>query len=385
MALTDSSRPGILHLLSNYRWTERAEPAANLALAERRCGGVVIFACGSARSARPNRVAIELEARGLAPIRLEMPKHFSAVPLLRDARRLRALLDEHAIGTVHAHMVNAHLTAAFGCRGVRECVRIVRTSYEPEGLPEGLRERALARRATDGLVVTTRDAHEAMAERFPWLRDRIGLIEPGIDLDRFSPERALTAGGVDLVLPDDAFVVGLVSRLRKDRRIDVVIDAIASLAREYPRLRLMIVGRGGREEFEEAVTRPLTRAGCADRVHLAGYLRGDDLVAAYRRMHVLAYPAPGTDKSCRTVREAMAAGVPVIGARVGYVPHLIEHEATGLLVEQTADSFSGGVRRLCEDPAFLMKLRANGLAQARERFSLDAQARRTMNFYAALA
>jgi glycosyltransferase involved in cell wall biosynthesis len=164
-----------------------------------------------------------------------------------------------------------------------------------------------------------------------------------------------------------------------------VIDAIAALAPDCPRLHLMIVGRGGPEEFEEAVTRPLARAGCSDRVHLAGYLRGDDLVAAYRRMHALAYPAPGTDKSCRTVREAMAAGVSVIGARVGYVPHLVDHEKTGLLASQDAQSFAAGIRRMYDDAIFLQRLREASLSGARERFSLEAQARRALAFYDSLA
>ncbi len=376
--------PAVLHLLSNYRWTERAEPAANLALAEKQCGADVHFACGSPQKARPNRVVTELEARGLAPLVLGLPKHFSLRTLLRDASRLRAIFDEHRIGVIHAHMPNSHVSAAWARRGVARHIPIVRTCYEPEGLPRGLREHYLARRATDGLIVTTAEAQQTMAERHPALRDRIVLIEPGIDLERFSPDRAIEVSETTN-LPEDAFVVGIVSRLRKDRRIDIAIEAVALLARDCPRLHLMVVGRGGPEELEEAVTRPLARAGCRDRVHMAGYKRGEDLVAAYRRMHVLAYAAPGTDKSCRTVREAMAAGVPVIGARVGYVPYLIEHETSGFVVDQNADAFAVAIRRVYEDAAFLQRLRTNALAQARERFSLEAQARRTLDFYRTLA
>jgi len=374
-----------MHLLSNYRWTERAEPAANLALAERHCGADVHFACGSPRSAHPNRVAIELQARDIAPIVLELPKHFAPASLLRDAPRLRGAIDRNAIDIVHAHMLNAHLTAAIARRSASRRISIVRTCYEPEGLPRGLREQWLARRATDGLIVTTEDARDAMIRRHPALRERIALIEPGIDLARFSPERAIDAPDPAVPIPEGAFVVGIVSRLRSDRRIDIAIEAVAALARDCPRVQLMIVGRGGQQELEEAVTRPLAQAGCADRVHMAGYARGDELVAAYRRMHVLLYPAPGTDKSCRTVREAMAAGVPVIGARVGYVPHLIEHETTGLLAEQDARAFAASIRRVYEDAAFLEQLRGATLARAQERFSLEAQARRTLAFYASLS
>lgn len=375
----------VLHLLSNYRWTERAEPAANLALAERRSGCAVHFACGSPRSAHPNRVAIELGARGFEPIVLELPKHFSLGALKRDVEKLGALLQKNETGVMHAHMLNAHLTAAATRRRIDRRVILVRSCYEPEGLPLGLRETILGRRATDGFIVTTDEARDVMGRRHPALRERIVVIEPGIDLDRFSPEKTVEVLQALQNLPADAFIVGIVSRLRKDRRIDIAIDAVAALARDCPRLHLIIVGRGGPAEFEEAVTQPLVRAGCADRVHHVGYLRGDDLVAAYRRMDALLYPAPGTDKSCRTVREAMAAGVAVIGARVGYVPHLVEHEATGLLAEQDAHAFADAIRWVYEDTAFLEQLKTVGLARARERFSLEAQAKRTLAFYDSLA
>lgn len=385
MNLDRGSFPEILHLLSNYRWTERAEPAANLALAERRSGCAVHFACGSPRSAHPNRVAIELEARGLQPVVLELPKHFSAGALMRDARKLGMLLHESEVRVMHAHMLNAHLTAAAARKRIGRSVTVVRSCYEPDGLPRGLREAILGSHATDGLIVTTEEASDAMRRRYPALRDRIAVIEPGIDLDRFSPERPISIPEAILNLPDGAFVVGIVSRLRKDRRIDIAIDAIALLARDCPRLHLMIVGRGGPAELDEAVTQPLAQAGCADRVHHVGYLRGDDLVAAYRRMQALAYPAPGTDKSCRTVREAMAVGVPVIGARVGYVPYLVEHEGTGLLAGQEAHAFAAAIRRVYDDAAFLEHLRTASLVRAGERFSLEAQATRTLAFYRSLA
>jgi glycosyltransferase involved in cell wall biosynthesis len=376
--------PRILHLLSNYRWTERAEPAANLALAQKRAGRRVAFACGSPPRVRPNRVALELEQRGLAPLVWEMPKHFALGPMLRDAARMREMLARNDVDVIHCHLPNAHLTAAIALRTVTQRPLIVRSVYEPEGLPRSLRESYVLHRATDGLIVTTDEAREKMGAQHAQLRDRTAIIEPGIDLDRFAPDRAIAELPAIAGLPDDAFVVGVVSRLRKDRRVDIVIDAVAQLAADCPKLHLLIIGRGGPQELEEAVSRPLARAGCANRVHLAGYLRDDALVAGYRRMNALAYPAPGTDKSCRTVREAMAAGVPVVGVRVGYVPHLIEDGGTGLLADQSAQSFARAIQALYGDAALRKRLAEESLSRSRERFSLDAQAARTLEFYATL-
>jgi glycosyltransferase involved in cell wall biosynthesis len=47
---------------------------------------------------------------------------------------------------------------------------------------------------------------------------------------------------------------------------------------------------------------------------------------------------PGSDGSCRAVREALACGKPIIASRTGILPELIEDGKTGILVEDgTAD------------------------------------------------
>jgi len=375
----------ILHLLSNYRWTERAEPAVLLARAERQAGHNIAFASGEAPAGVEDAVQPRVAALGLESIALELPKHIRVLPALRDARALAAYIDSWSAEVVHCHMAGAHITAALARRRSARKPRIVRMCYEPEGLENSFREAALARWATDGLIVTTPEARDATAARFTRLRNRIEVIEPGIDLERFSPDRALSAPPEPTALPPNAFVVGIVSRLRKARRLDLVIGAIGQLTRDCPDLHLLIVGRGGSpEKVEEAVTQPAREAGCLDRVHLAGYRTDDALVAAYRRMNVLAYPEPGTDRSCRTVREAMAAGLPVVAARVGYLPHLIEHEATGLLAEQSADDFARALRRLYDNRDTLRGFATNSLNDARRRFGLDQQARQTLAFYETL-
>jgi glycosyltransferase involved in cell wall biosynthesis len=48
----------------------------------------------------------------------------------------------------------------------------------------------------------------------------------------------------------------------------------------------------------------------------------------------------------------MADGRPVVAARIGALPELIEHEATGLLAEPAdAEAFATLTRRALEDPA----------------------------------
>ena len=90
--------------------------------------------------------------------------------------------------------------------------------------------------------------------------------------------------------------------------------------------------------------------------------RGDDLVAAYRAMHALAYPVPGTDQTCRTVREAMAAGVPIVGSAFALM---------GL-----AGAQSGRHYRLAEQPTEFVAQICQAVQNPADRRQMALQARR---------
>lgn len=374
----------ILHLLSNSKWTERAEPVADLALAQRALGHQVDFACGRLRPGIPTDRAAEPRARqkGLDPVGLEMDKHFRFKAAFRDLPRLRALLADRRIEVVHAHMENAHLLGAFAARGRTPHPLVIRSSYEPAGPETGWRSRLLHRRYTDGLVLISEGARRASAERFGFPGDRMAVIEPGIDLAFFHPQRTLENGGrASFGLEDGHFVLGVLSRLRSDRLVDLIIRAARPVALRHPHFRLLICGHG---EGEPALRRMTRELNAKSWVTFAGYCRGDRLPAAFRTMDALAYPAPGTDQSCRTVREAMASGTPVLAARTGFLTELVSEGKTGFLLDLEEAPWTAAVERLCADPALLAPLRTACLATAQRRFSLQLQAERTLAFYQSL-
>lgn len=83
--------------------------------------------------------------------------------------------------------------------------------------------------------------------------------------------------------------------------------------------------------------------------------------------------------------EAMAHGRPVIGSRVGGIPEMIDHEASGLLVEPRApDQLAAAMQRMLRDES----LRASCGEQARkmceQRFSLAVHVSNVLEQYAAV-
>ncbi|MBT8367571.1 MAG: glycosyltransferase family 4 protein [Deltaproteobacteria bacterium] len=372
----------ILHLLSNWKWTEISEPAVDLALAQKKLGAEIEFVCGRGPDDRSKRrVDYNARLKKLDSIHvLDMPKHFKILPAYKDCGNLRAMLKRFRPDVIHCHKRNAHLMG-FLSRGISNSPVIVRNCYDSEGPQHGFRSRLLYKFGTEGMVVIN-EKSKLTAIAFNGLSsETVQVIEPGIDLDRFSPQRKISEDPHSFGLKHSSFVIGVVSRIRENRRLDIPLMAIHALAKTHPQLQMLLVGRGREGAMEMVVEKPAREMDILDRIVVAGYCEGDRLVAAYRAMDVLVYASPGSDKSCRTVREAMAAGIPVIAPGVGYLPELIGDHVTGRLMEFSGQSLAKILQELIQDEVKLREMEHRSLETAILRFSPLLQAERTLNFY----
>ena len=374
------NRMRILHLVSNFRWTERIEPAADLAIAQRQLGHEVRYACGHNKGAPPEDCIQGRAARkGLAfDDRFVFDKHFRLLSAWKDLARLKKLIADFKPDVIHCHLPNAHMLAALAIRRLSPRPVLVRTFYEPEGPQWPMRYRLISSRITDGVVLVTEQTRSRTGRRFSEHPERVAVLVPGIDVDEFAGRSDL--GKLDNVaVPPGSFVVGMVTSINKRRRVDMALEAVGLLAPRHPNLRLLIAGRGRSEIFVHA---PAHRLGISDRILLPGYCRNDDLVKAYHTMDALLYPFHGTDQSCRTVREALASGLPVVASALGIVPDLVKDGETGFLSEFSAPALAEALEKLLFlDPGRRAQMSAQAAADARARFSRTTQARLVLEFY----
>ena len=359
------------------------ELAVNLCLALQRRGLDITLAAGAAPEGVPEHVAAVAAERGLK-IRqgLRLKKHFNWIANFRDARLLRSCLRECDWDLLHVHLLNDHLLAAGARKGMDRPIPIVRTSYDGGGMPTNIRTRWLLRKGTDALIEPSRTAQDADVERFGVPRDRTFVIPPAIDLNRFDPERSLEEMRPRLGLRADDFVVGIVARMQTHRRFNVLLDAVRMAAAKVPRLRLVIVGRGTRRQ--KVAVQPVEKMGLNEVVKFAGYLSGDEYVAALDAFDAKIFLVPGSDGSCRAVREAMAMGKPVIASRRGILPELVQDGVTGLVVTDTPQRLADAIQRLATDRALCSTLGASARRYALETFCPDAQAEAVERVYGKL-
>jgi glycosyltransferase involved in cell wall biosynthesis len=280
-----------------------------------------------------------------------------------DGRRLRQWLRADGYGLVHCHLRNAHVVAALAARRMAHRPLVVRSAYAGEG-PRGYWERRLLREMTDGLLVVSEQARRHVVERLGFPPDRVWVVHTAIDLARFDPARGLGDLRAELGLAPDAFVVGIVARVQWRRRFHVLLQAIERVRGRLPQLRFLIVGRG--TNIEPIAVKPVRRMGLDDIVTFTGYQQGDDYVRTLATMDAKVFLVPGTDGSCRAVREAMAMGLPVIAARRGMLPELVADGERGVVLDDTPENLAGAMVALAREPE-----RRAALGRAARRYALD--------------
>ncbi|MCO8126377.1 glycosyltransferase [Acidimicrobiia bacterium EGI L10123] len=177
-------------------------------------------------------------------------------------------------------------------------------------------------------------------------------------------------------VPRAAPTIITVGRLVEKKGMDVVLAACARLTGRW---RLVVVGDGP----EEATLRRQAEAlGIADRVRFAGARDHEETIRAIAEADVFcgAYRVArdgDRDSMPVVVKEAMAAGRPVVATDVVAVGEMVDDGASGVLVPPDEPAaMAEALERLLADRCLRASMGARGRQIVEERFDLARQAER---------
>lgn len=138
--------------------------------------------------------------------------------------------------------------------------------------------------------------------------------------------------------------------------VDVVVQAFASVQREFPDAVLDLVGRGPLE----TQIRELVSSLGLENVNFCGVASRSEIHEYYDRANIF-INASRLDNMPVSVIEAFASGTPVISTAPEGMLYLVEPEQTGLLSEPgDAESLAHNVIRVLRDPDLARRLTQNG-------------------------
>ena len=356
----------ILHLVANRWWTGSAEPVVRLSTGLRARGHRVLL--GLIAGDRFEQKAREAGLEPLPGLSLEVrgnPLH-----ALVDLRRVRQAVRAESVDVVHVHHSHDHWLGWLG----RGRAALVRTFHNARAVRLSWPSPWLYHR-TDALIAVSREIEER-GHRAGIPPERLARVDGVVDLERFAEgDGAAIRKEFDL---GSAPVVGCVARLAPRRGHELLIRGFQRLLPEYPQARLLLVGKGEARARLEAFVAAL---GLAREVLFAGY-RDADLPGVLQALDAFALMGAGSDESCRAALEAMAAGRPVVGRRVGALPETVVHGVTGLLVDDDRpESVAAALRALVAEPERAAAMGRSGRERARALFGSDAHAAQVEAIY----
>jgi phosphatidyl-myo-inositol dimannoside synthase len=211
--------------------------------------------------------------------------------------------------------------------------------------------------------------------------DRIEIVHPGCDSERFRPlqprpELRQTLLGERC----NDRVILTVGNLVARKGHDMVIRSLPRIRESVPDVTYLIVGRG---RYRSELERLASSLGVRDRVIFADRVPAELLPEVYALGDVFAMPSREQAGACDAegfglvFLEASACAKPVVGGRSGGIPDAVADGETGLLVDpHDAEELAASLARLLADGELAARLGRQGRARVVRDFGWQRAASR---------
>jgi glycosyltransferase involved in cell wall biosynthesis len=239
--------------------------------------------------------------------------------------RLASFFRMRAVEVVHTNSMKAHVLGGLAARLCRiPLAWHLRDCLHPAHLPKtALRlMRFLARTLPHRVITVSKsvaaDALGAGSEK------RASVIYDGLDADCF--ENPAPPPGHH---PPPVWRVGIVGRFAPWKGQHVFLEAAAKLTQRGHRVEFEMLGAPlfGEDAYADRLQQFVAATAMQNNVSFCGFVQ--DVPRRIRSWHVLVHASTAPDPCPNVVLEAMAAGIPVVGADGGGVPELLDQGRCG--------------------------------------------------------
>jgi glycosyltransferase involved in cell wall biosynthesis len=278
--------------------------------------------------------------------------------------KLYKLGQDHRITLIHAHHpVSAALTAAC-CR--QPLVRTLHGEVANEIAARrpwlGWLARKISGKTRTAALATPSAVIAALNPHAYW-------IPGGVDLEHFVPRKQ----GNKVETTKQTIRIGALARLAPERGLDLMIDAMALLARDNWPLQLAIAGDGPQRSI-------LERRAARSSVPITFYGAVANPVDFLHHLDIYVSPAP-LETFGLALLEAMASRLPIVAVESTGARMLLGGDPpSGLIVGYRTADLAAGIAHLLKSPKVANELANTAAIRARE-YSWDAVASRYEQIY----
>lgn len=159
-----------------------------------------------------------------------------------------------------------------------------------------------------------------------------------------------------------------------------LIQALPSIIQTLPRSGLVVAGEA--DGFVNQMLRLGRQLHVADHLVFVGWLRGDDLKAAYASSDVVVTPSICLDVFPVTNLEAMASKKPIVGSCFGGTSEVVVDGETGYIVNPlNVEMLGGKIIDLLSDEDKARRMGESGYKRVQEKSSIHIIVNQTLDLY----
>ncbi len=298
--------------------------------------------------------------------------------------RLAAAARRTGADLIHTNGMKAHLLGGLAGRLIRVPVIWHLRDFSPAGWA-GRTFHEAARRLPKAILAPS---EAVAASAGPLGCERSRVIPDPVDLDRFHPGIPRARIRQELGIAAEEPLIGMIAHLTPWKGHEVFLEIARAVADRIPRSRFVVVGGSiyethGHAGYPETLRRKTAALGLLSRVTFLGIR--DDIPALLAGLDVLVHAPTAPEPFGRVLAEAMAVGRPVVAARCGGIPEVVEDGVSGLLVPSAdVDALTAAVVRLLGDPLLCRRLGGAGRRRAEAQFGIEKHAASVLEAYRAV-
>ena len=268
---------------------------------------------------------------------------------IKVERTLRRIIKQLKPDIVYAHSSKAGAFARIADLGLNNKV-----IYNPHGWAFNMQQSAKKKEMCKWVekisahfcdkIVCISDAEKESALREKICKSsKLQVIYNGIDLEEI--EKTTPMSRDQLGIPKDAFVVGMVGRLSKQKAPDTFVKAAKLIKEKIPNAFFLMVGDG---ELRDQVESLSNQYDLGSSFLITGWV---DNPTAYMKIMDVGMLLSRWEGFGLVLPEYMACGVPIVATDVDAIPNIIQNGVNGMLVDK--DDYhkaADAVDRLFEQP-----------------------------------
>ena len=307
--------------------------------------------------------------------------HGMGISAIKESKKLREKIKKYNPDVVFAHSSIAGAITRMAC--IKLNVKVV---YNPHGWSFNMESRKkyifialekLMAHFCDAIIcISEAEKDSALREKI-CRADKLHVIYNGIDVDDYKKEN------VELPIPDNAFVVGMVGRICKQKAPDIFVKMAGEVQKRIKNAYFIIVGdviegaaeeRKEIEELAENLNIKLFITGWVN--NPLSYMDRFDIGCLLSRWEGFGLAIP----------EYMLTGTPIVACAVDAIPYLITDGENGYLVRK--DDWKAAAKKvleLADDPDMRNKMIECGKKTVRKRFDARRVSEQCEELYRMLA